>query len=203
MTGGFFRLRLLDHGIAAPDGILKAADVDALDGARTLIEAAEARARSIERDAQDAYEAEKARGYAEGRQEIAAERAALMIEDQAQFDARLSEMERDIARLVHDCVRQVIEGFDDDALALQVARSALASMRTERRGQLHVAPAALAATREGMADLIAEFPEIELIDIIEDPGLVAPDVRLESKLGVVSFVLDDTLENLRRLLENS
>lgn len=170
--------------------------------ANCLIEDAAVEADALRVEAQRIYEAEKARGYAEGRQEIESERAALLLQDQQRVDSRLADLERDMGRLVYDCVRQIIEGFNDDALALEVARSALASMRSERRGQLYVATSVFTVTRDRMAEIIKDFPEIETIDVIEDPELDAPNVRLESKLGVVTFVLDDTLETLKRLLEH-
>lgn len=198
----FFRLQSLGYAAAAPHGVLKAADMEELAAANCLIEDAAVEADALRVEAQRIYEAEMARGYAEGRQEIESERAALLLQDQQRVDSRLADLERDMGRLVYDCVRQIIEGFNDDALALEVARSALASMRSERRGQLYVATSVFTVTRDRMAEIIKDFPEIETIDVIEDPELDAPNVRLESKLGVVTFVLDDTLETLKRLLEH-
>lgn len=197
----FYRLDMFGHGIDARQGVIKAKAMAELGQAGDILAEAERQAAELRAEAQRVYEAEKLRGHAEGRAEAEAERAIHLVEDIARVDARLAELESDIGGVVFASVRQIIQGFEDEALAEQVARSALAAMRTERRGQLHVSTAALRHTREALAALLQDFPEIELVDVIEDPDLTAPDVRLESAMGVVTFVLDDALDALRRLLE--
>ena len=72
------------------------------------------------------------------------------------------------------------------SLAEQVARSALASMRSEQRGQLHVSTVALKDTRVALPKLLKEFPEIELIDVIEDVDLKAPMCGWKSAVNSIS-----------------
>lgn len=198
---GFYRLKTFGHGVDAPQGVIRAADMARLGQAGDILAEAERQAADLRAEAERVYESEKLRGHAEGRAEADAERAVRMIEDAARIDARLADLESELGGVVFACVRQIIQGFEDEALAEQVARSALASMRSEQRGQLHVSTAALKHTRAALAGLLQDFPEIELIDVIEDPDLTAPNVRLESAMGVVTFVLDDALAALRRLLE--
>lgn len=197
----FYRLQAFGHGVAATGGVIKAAAMAELGQAGDILAEAERQAEAMRAEARRVYESEKLRGHAEGRAEADAERAVRMIEDAARIDARLADLEGELGGVVFACVRQIIQGFEDEALAEQVARSALASMRSEQRGQLHVSTAALKDTRAALPGLLKEFPEIELIDVIEDVDLKAPDVRLESAMGVVTFVLDDALDALRRLLE--
>lgn len=196
----FYRLQTFGHGISAPTGVVKAADLTQLGQAGDILAEAEHQAAALRAEAQQVYESEKLRGLAEGRAAADAERAVRMIEDLGRIDTRLADLESELGEVVFACVRQIIQGFEDAALAEQVARSALASMRKEQRGQLHVSTAALRHTRDALPRLLQDFPEIELIDVIEDPDLAAPNVRLESAMGVVTFVLDDTLDALRRLL---
>lgn len=197
----FYRLQRFGHGIAASGGVIKAKAMAELGQAGDILAEAERQAAELRAEAQKVYESEKLRGHAEGRAEADAERALRMIEDSARVDARLADLESELGGLVFACVRQIIQGFEDEAMAEEVARSALASMRSERRGQLHVSTAALKHTRAALPTLLKDFPEIELIDVIEDPDLAAPNVRLESAMGVVTFVLDDALAALRQLLE--
>ena len=197
----FYKLRSFGHGVDAGSGIIKAAALAELGQAGDIVAEAERQAEALRTQARHEYEAEKQRGLAEGRAAAEAERAIRMIEDIGRLDARLADLESELGGVVFACVRQIIAGFEDEALAEQVARSALASMRSEQRGQLYVSTAALRHTRASLPTLLKDFPEIELIDVIEDPDLKAPDVRLESAMGVVTFVLDDTLTALQRLLE--
>jgi type III secretion protein L len=197
----FYRLQAFGHGVDARHGVIKAGDLAELGQAGDILAEAERQAAALRAEAQQVYEAEKLRGHAEGRAEADAERAIRMIEDVARIDARLADLESELGGVVFAAVRQIIQGFEDEALAEQVARSALASMRKEQRGQLHVSTAALRHTRAALPTVLKDFPEIELVDVIEDPELTAPNVRLESAMGIVTFVLDDTLDALRRLLE--
>jgi type III secretion protein L len=197
----FYRLQAFGHGLAAPAGVVKAATLEELGQAGDILAEGERQAAALIAEAQAVYESEELRGHAEGRAAADAERALRMIEDLGRLDARLADLESELGGVVFACVRQIIAGFEDEALAEQVARSALGSMRSEQRGQLYVSTAALKHTQAALPKLLEGFPEIELVDVIEDPELQAPDVRLESAMGVVTFVLDDTLSALQRLLE--
>ncbi|WP_226550558.1 type III secretion system stator protein SctL [Celeribacter naphthalenivorans] len=196
-----YRLNSLGLSIAAPDGILRAETLSEIAGAEALIRTAEAEAAAIRKAAEEVYESEKARGFAEGMAEAERQAAGRMVSEQQAIDRQLATMERDLGHLVHDCVTRVIEQFSDHELTLDLARSALATMRNQRRGQLFVSPDMVDELRAALAGVLDEFPEIELIDVISDPALESPNLRLETDLGVVSFVLDDTLAQLRSLLE--
>lgn len=195
-----YRLSALGLGAAAPDGILPAAALADIDAAVLILERAQAEAAALAEAARTAYEAERARGLAEGRAEARREAAARLIGEQAALDQALAALEGELADLVLATVRRLIQRFDGAELATELTRSALATMRSEKRAQLHVPPEVQDAVRAALPDLLADYPEIELIDVIADPGLAPPSLRLESALGVVDFVLDDTLDGLRRLL---
>jgi type III secretion protein L len=110
-------------------------------------------------------------------------------------------MEQDLADLVLATVRRLIQRFDGAELAIDLTRSALATMRSEKRAQLHVPPEVYDPVRAALPELLADYPEIELIEVVAAPGLAPPSLRLESALGVVDFVPDETLDGLRRLLK--
>ncbi len=196
----FFALRAFDTGISAENGILRAQDLEELGISNHLVAEAKRQAEEITLSAKAAYETEKRRGFEEGLAEAQTARAAQLLEDQRYIDARLASLERDLGLLVFNSVKNVIDGFEDETLACEVARSALAAMRKEQRGQLYVSPENLNATQNAITEIVEEFPEIELIDVIADPDLVPPNVRLESPLGVVAFSMTETLETLRQNL---
>lgn len=202
MTGGVLRLRHLGLAPDAPDGILRAADLTAIAAADVLTRAAEERAAALMAEVETLREEERRRGHAAGMAAAQAEAAGMMLALLGRIDQRLESLESALGLLVHDCVRQIVDSFADEDLALGLARAALATMRDQRRGQLFVAPAVHEQIRAALASLLAEFPEIDLIDVIADPTLAAPDLRLDSDLGVVAFSLDATLQELRQLLEN-
>lgn len=197
---GVYPLRVLGLGMVAQDGIVPAAVADELAEAGAILSRARAEAAAIVASAAAARDEERRIGHAEGRAEAQAEAAEWMHAARADLDQRLDRMQTELADLVTACVRRVIHSFDDRTLALETVRSALSAQRSEKRLQLYVSPTVESAVRADLPALMADYPEIQLIDVIGDPALAPPDVRLESELGVVSSVLQDTLADLGRLL---
>lgn len=195
-----YDLKGLGLGLAAPGGILRRETLAAIEDAALIRARAEAEAARTAERAEAAFHAEMARGHAEGLAQAARDAAARLMAEQAALDAALAQVEVALGDLVLRCVQQILRSYDDEGLARETVRSALASMRTERRAQLHVSPGGQEAVRSALDDLVADFPEIEVVDLIVDPDLTAPNLRLESSLGVVEFVLDDTFADLHRLL---
>lgn len=196
----FFPLGALGLGVVASDGVLRRVDSGAMAEAGQIIERARSEAEGIGQEAVDAFEAEKRRGFEEGLAEAARKAAAKQIDDQNHLNNALNALEAGIVDLVLGCVKQVLHSFDDEVLAREVVRSALASMRSEKRAQLFVAPSAFPLVKAAIQELLTDYPEIDLVDIIIGPELTAPNLRVESSLGVVAFTLDNMLEDLRRLL---
>lgn len=194
------RLRHFGLAIDAPDGVVKAAALDQIEGAEALVQASEAEAQRIRAEADAVFEVEKARGLAEGRAEAAREAAQRLIEETRVLDSQLARIETDLADLVTDSVREIIKRFDAPTLVEEVTRTALDEVRSEHRIQLHVSRDSEESLREATRSILADYPEIEVLDIVVDPEMKAPDLRLESGLGIVTFSLDDTLEGLRTLL---
>ena len=195
-----YRLNSLGSGVLATDGIIRAADMHQIMGANTIVENAQAEAKRILAEANQVYQSEKERGHAEGLAQAAREQAAQILSEKATLERHLEAQERDLGVLVFDCVRRIIEGFDDRFVAEEITRSALSTMRDQRRGQLFVSEDSAEETRASLETLMSEFPEIELVDVVVDPELSAPNLRLETDMGVVNFVLNDTMEQLRTLL---
>jgi type III secretion protein L len=197
---GVYPLRLLGLGLDHSDGIIPAAVANQMAEAEAILARARAEAEAILAGATAARDEERRLGLAEGRAEAQAEAADWMRTARADLDQRLDRIQTEMSDLVAACVRRIIHSFDDRTLALETVRSALSAQRSEKRLQLYVAPSVEAAVRAELPKLMEDYPEIQVIDVIGDPGLSSSDVRLESELGVVSFFLDDTLADLGRLL---
>lgn len=181
-------------------GILVRADAENAATATRVLAEAEAEAARIHAAAEEVYESERARGLAEGRAEAAREAAARLVAEGAALDAALAATEAQLAALVSGAVRRLIGDLGDAEAVRRTVRTALDAIRTEKQARLHVAPAAVAAAREAVAAARADLPAVDFIDVVEDPALSASDLRLESDLGIVQFVLDDTLADLTALL---
>jgi type III secretion protein L len=196
------RLSLRGLGIleAAPHGVIPAARIEEAEAATTLLEDAEREAAAIRAGAQEALEEARAQGRREGLEAAAREAAARLLAEGAALDEALAALEGRLAELVAGCVRQVVGEIDRDELIDRTVATALGAVRSQRRLRLYVARAAAEPARAAVVRCRDDFPEIELVDVIEDPLLQVPDLRIESDLGVVHFVLDNTLADLGAVL---
>ncbi len=198
-----FSLRALGLGPADEDGVIPAGIAEAMSGADMILSRARAEAADILATAQAAHAAEMRRGHAEGLAASQHEAAVWLLSARADLEARLDRIQTELADVVMASVKRIVHSFDDRTLALETVRSALAALRSEKRVQLYVAAGAVAEVRAELPRFMADYPEIELIDVIADPALTSPDVRLESELGVVTLLLDDTLAGLGQLLRGA
>ena len=194
---------LILRGLGPADiagGILIRAEAEKAATATQLLAEAKAEAARIRAAAEDVYESERARGLAEGRAEAAREAAARLVAEGVTLDAALAGTEAQLAALVSGAVRRLIGDLGEDESVRRTVRTALEAIRAEKQARLHVAPAAVPAARKAVSAARAELPAVEFIDVVEDPALSGSDLRLESDLGIVQFVLDDTLSDLTALL---
>jgi len=183
---GYYRLKDFGFTLSRGAHILRREDFEPVEAASALLEAAQARAASVEASAGAAYERERQRGYEEGQAKAQREATRRLIGESAVLDARLAGLETELSAIVAAAVRRLIEDFDDDARATQLVRTALGQMRREKKAELRVSSAQFAGMKARMDDFLADFPGIDFIDVIEDETLTAPNIVLESAIGHVS-----------------
>lgn len=190
--------RLSELGFALPAGahVLPPEAVRALEGATALLQAAEEKAAGIVADAEKVYADERERGYREGLATARLEAFERLIGESATLDNALRAAEPELARLVFGCVRKLVDGFDDRTKAEATVRGALKQMRREKRAELRVAPSQYAEFSASIGGIVAQFPELELVDVVEDAGLEAPRVVVETAIGRVDGDLGDNLAAL-------
>lgn len=196
----FYRLSSLGLGVASADGIIKRPDAEAMSSADLVLAESQRAAETTRSEAQAVYESEKQRGYADGLAEAARENAARLLQENLQLDTHLAQLEVDLARLVTRATQQIISRFDDAQLAREVTRTALQTMRTEKRIRLHVAPEAEQSLKIDLAAMRIDYPEIELIDLVVESRLTAPNLEIESEMGVIKFTLEEGLAQLGAIL---
>jgi len=200
---GYYRLKELGYRVAAGSQILSPEDFAPVEQATSLLADAEARAAAIVEDAKVAYQNECVRGYDDGIAKARLESAERLIHENAVLDAKLREVERDLAGVVAASVRKLIDTFDDTARAEAVVRGALRQMRREKKAELRVSSEQLPHFREKIGAIIKEFPEVELVDVIEDTSLTAPQVVLETSIGRVEGDFGQRLTELEEILRTA
>ncbi len=165
--------------------IVGAADLFVWRRAEQIVEDAGEQARAITDGAQAAYEAERERGHREGQAQASQELSASMAEQLVRTDSYYSQVEDQLAALVLQGVRRIIDGYSDHDRVLHTVRSALAAVRNQKQITLRLHPDNLEYVRARTADLLSGYPGIGLLDAVPD-GRLAPDCCiLESDIGVV------------------
>ena len=200
MTSAPLHIKRSENAALANGGVIPRAVADDMAEATTILTQAEAKAAALVASTDAVVEAEKARGYAEGRADAERDFAAQLLLEAEKLDAGLKAVEVQLIDVVGSCLRQINGDIEDLSLIEKTVKTALATVRSERRAKLYVAPDALQHAQRAVDETLEEFPAMELVDVIEDVSLTSPSLRLESDLGVVQFVLDDTLADLKALL---
>lgn len=177
--------------------LVKAADYALVRKGEAIVADAEARAREILASAQDAYEAERKRGYEDGRDEARIEAAERMIETTSRTIDYFSKIEGEMVELVLGAVRKIFDDFDDEKRVMMVVKSALAAVRNQKQMTLRVPPQHVETVRANVNELLAAFPGVGYLDISPDPRLAGDACILESEIGIVEASVDGQIEALR------
>ena len=200
---GFYRLSNLGFRLAAGAHVLKRDDFTAIEEATSLLADAEEKAAAIVRESEEAYEREKLRGYQDGLAEAGIESVERLLRESHVLDQNLARIERDLSRLVAGSVRKLIDGFDDETRAEAVVTAALKQMRREKRAELRVPIALYEHFRTRIGAITKEFPEIDLVDVVEDPGLAARQIVVETSIGRVDVDLSQRLDDLESAIRST
>jgi type III secretion protein L len=200
---GYYRLKNLDYTLASGAHIIPHEAFSAVEEANGLVEQAEAARDEILQAAQQSYHDERRRGYDEGQMEARLEAIAQLLYESHELDQCLLTIERDLTRLVSDCVRKLVGGFDDTARAEGLVRSALQQMRREKCAELRVPSHLHQYFRKSMASVLKEFPEVQLVDVVEDSALEADYIVLETSIGRVEGSVTQRLEDVVTVIRSA
>ncbi len=181
--------------------VLRAEEMQVLVDGEAALAAARNQADQILSQAQAAFEAEQRRGFVQGQEEARLEAAEKLIENVARQVDFFARLEGRMVDLVMDAVRTVIHGYDDKERVLITVRNVLAVARSQKQVTVRLAPAAVVGVREQVELLKAEFPGIEVIEILADTRLEGDACVLETEIGVVEASLETQLTALRQAFE--
>jgi type III secretion protein L len=190
---GLLQLSHGDTTFPPESRVIRAADYAAWVAGEAYVRAAREHAAEIEAEAKRVYEVEKARGYADGRAESAAQEAAEMLEN----------VEMQVAELVVQATEKVLGELDDQTLVRRVVHNALKVMRNQKQVTVRVAPEHVEALQHQLNDILADYPGVTFVDVAADARLRRGGCILESELGVVDASLEIQLDALRRALSKA
>jgi type III secretion protein L len=197
---GYYRLKELGFSLAAGAHVLPKDAVEPLAAATALVDEAHRSAEQIVADAREAYEAEKRRGYEEGLALAKLEAARMLLAETDLLDRKLAGAEAELTDVVVTAVRRLVQGFSDREKAEILVRAALKQMRREKKAELRVSHEQYFELRESITGILQEFPEVELVDVVEDPTLVAPQVIVETSIGRVEGDIGRHLDELEAIV---
>ncbi|MEI6985774.1 MAG: HrpE/YscL family type III secretion apparatus protein [Rhodospirillaceae bacterium] len=191
--------------------VIKAADYQALLDAKALLDAARDRAAAtlaeaglrateIADKAKGFCEAEKARGYAEGKLKADDEAVERRMELAFATTDYFESLEESVVELVMTGVRKVLGSFDNRTLAVQVVSSALAVMRSQKLVTLRICAAEAEIVRERLDTILSLYPGIGFVEVVADGRLLLGGCILESELGIVDASLETQLGRLEAAL---
>lgn len=186
--------------IAPGQRILKAEDYSNYLEGQDLIQAARDEAARIVAEAQDAYEAERQRGYVDGLMEGKMEAAEQMMETVAKTVNYFETVEHRIADVVQSALRKILGSFDERDLVVRMVRGTLAVARNQRQVTLRVAPHLVETVRDRVDEIMADYPVIQFIDVAPDPRAKDGGCILESEIGVVDASLEVQLKAIKNAL---
>lgn len=182
------------------DKVIRAKDFWAFkDVERALADALEQQQQIIT-SAEQAYEAEKKRGYAEGSEEAKLEQSGNMVEIVSQTVEYFGKVETQMTELVLDAVRKVVSDFDDEKQVSTVVRSCLNVLRTQKHLSMTVHPSQVDYMRNQIGVLQKIYPSIAHIEVHPDPKLGMDACVVESEIGIVEASLEGQVETLREAL---
>lgn len=183
--------------------VLHGAELAAWADAEQLLARARARADEIIAGAQAAFEAERQRGYEEGREAALLDQAEKMIETVGRTVEYFAGVENEMVELVMSAVRKVVDGFDDREKVMVVVRNALAVVRNQKQMTLRLNPAEVDTVREQINDLLAAYPGVGYLDILADGRLARGACILESEIGMVEASLEGQIQALRQAFQRT
>lgn len=179
------------------DKVIKAQDFWAHRKSRQAIADAMAQREAILRSAQAAFEAEKKRGYKEGRDAARVEQSAHMIDIISQTVDYFSKVEVQMVDLVMEAVRRIANDFDDRDKVLKVVRNSLSLVRNQKFITVKVHPSQCAVIEESIKGLLDSYPAVEHIDIASDPALMEDACIIESDIGRIEASMTGQIQALR------
>ncbi len=176
-----------------------AAESGLLLEANELLAAAARRAREMGESAKLAYEEQQRKGYEDGQEACRSEYAEKVLEVALQSVEYIEGLEQTIVRVVTDAVERVIGELDDNERIVRIVRTALSTVRNQKKVTVRVAPADEKAVTESLAAMISHGHGASgFLDVVMDPRLSAGSCILESELGVVDASLATQLRALEK-----
>lgn len=200
---GYYRLSNLGFTLDAGAHVLPRTSYQALNAANELVSSAEAARDDILRQAKLAYAEERRRGYEDGQEEARLEALRTLLYESVELDKGLHAVERDLVRVVSDCVRKIIANFADAQIAESLVRAAMQQMKREHSVELRVSSDLFDHFRQKVEEIVSEFPEVNLLDVVVDTALAPDQLILETSIGRVEINVGQRIDDILSVIQSA
>lgn len=179
------------------ESVIKAEDVAALVKAEAIIAAAEEEAKAIAAQAQVEYENEKRRGYEDG---LAAGRAEILqkkldlVEESVKY---MQKVEGEISELVIRAIKKCLSEIGNTEVVTSIVKKSMrAIVRNQREVTVKVSSAMVETVKKWSETIMAEFPTLAFIEVVEDARLNDTACVVDTAAGSVEASIDGQLKAL-------
>ena len=188
-----------DLELVSSGRLVKAADVAAVKTAGEIIAAAEAEAAGLKAAAVQAYEDEKRRGFEEGLQNGLKK----VIEDKLDFvyesAAHMESLEGKLADIVIKALYKCVSQIGDKTLVIEIIRKIMkAVVRNQRQIVLKVAPDMVETVNARLNGILADFPVLERVEVVEDARLKGSAAIIETEAGIADASVETQLAAIEK-----
>jgi type III secretion protein L len=183
--------------------IVRASDLAAWVDAQAVVDAARAQAEEIVAGAQAAFDAERRRGYEEGREQARREGTQHMAQMLARTDRYFEQVEERLVTLVMQAIRKIVHDYSNEERVVHSVRNAMAEVRNRKQITLRVHPSHVDQVRSKTAQLLADYPGVSLLDVLGDARMGEDSCLLECDIGVVEASTEGQLAALETALRQA
>ena len=184
-----------------PSGrIVRAADGTALRDGRAWLAEARRSADRLLAEARAAADAERRRGFEEGRRAGERDAARLLAETAEKVDAYLESVQEQVAALAVEAVARILGSYDETDAAVRAIHHALQQARRRTEITVFVAPSLTAEVARRLAAALSEVDARQPVTVEPDRKLAPGRCVLASAGGFVEAGIAEQIEALRTAL---
>ena len=188
--------------ISSTTRLVKRADIQTISEVMDILSDAHREADAIRQQAQNEFESQKQLGYDKGMEIVKKESAIRKFEQVEEAISYLNSMENKIVEIVLTALRKCIAEIGNRELLVQVIIKAMQSiMQKQQQATLKVSPDMLPVIQERLHDILAKFPGVNYINLMDDVSLKGVECILETDAGNVNASLEVQLSAIETTLK--
>lgn len=179
--------------------LVKAQDVAAVKQAAEIIAEAERFAEALKSSSKAAFEAEKQRGFEEGYQAGLAKVIDEKLDFVYESAKYMTSVEEKLADIVIKALWKCVAQIGDKNLIMEIIRKIMkAVVRNQRQITLKVSPEMVDAVKARLDEILADYPALERVDVLEDSRLKGSAAIIETEAGVADASVETQLGAIER-----